>query len=104
VIEVTSGLKISAKRSQKGVASLALAQGAIYAAALVKGLPVHPINEQQWTERKPKRDRARIICLTETLYARVAASDSGLDAADAIGLGRWWIATEAMRKLLKEAK
>lgn len=105
VIEVTSGRPFPG-RAQTSIVGLALAQGAVYAAAeLLSGdrRRVYTVTEQDWTNKQPKQQRARLIQLTEPVYQAIHTSDKGLDAADAVGLGHWWIAQQRLKGLIDNA-
>jgi hypothetical protein len=94
VVEIPSGLTgTGAKKGARGsLTTYGLAAGMVYQAARA-ALPgqVFGVTERQWTAGAgSKEKRARSVV---GLYAgryRVA-DDEGLDGADAIGLGRWWV-------------
>src|SRR5574343_348283 len=59
------------------------------------GAELHCVRENEWTHGQRKATRRRALALTEPRYRAVAAQDRGADVADAIELGRWWIAKHA---------
>jgi hypothetical protein len=99
VIEVTSGRTYKSNRRQS-LAWLAFAQGATVAACRRSCRSIHTVTEQDWTGRKPKRDRAKLVCLWCPTYHKFAPRDPGMDAADAIGVGAWWLDRQLMRDLM----
>jgi hypothetical protein len=107
VIEVTSGRRYG-KHHQAAIVGLALAQGAVYATAEVKlfdtPTQVNKVDEQQWTGGKPKTARAGFIAQVQPLYRAYQRHDNGMDAADAIGLGLWWLGKQHQKQLLERAK
>ncbi len=86
----------------QGLAVLGQAQGVIVG-MLRYGTPSIPrenitlVSERDWTKvngrNTPKKDRARMVGLIFPEYARMAVAtsgyDSGLDVADALGIGLW---------------
>lgn len=104
VVEVTSGMTYKRVRAHS-LSALAFAQGAVVQAA--RGphhrTPVHPVDEQQWTGRRPKKLRAKMVAATEPVYAAFAPKDKGLDAADACGVGLWWLGQRRLAELMKGA-
>jgi Holliday junction resolvasome RuvABC endonuclease subunit len=96
LIEVSSRMAYNPRRA-KSLPALLYAQGGTVQAVRSTGTPATTINEQEWTGRKPKHQRAKLIALTEPVYHAFAHRDKGLDAADAVGLGRWWLTTNALR-------
>jgi len=97
LIEVSSRMAYNPRRA-KSLPALLYAQGGTVQAVRSTGTPVTTINEQEWTGRKPKHVRAKLIALTEPVYHAFAHRDKGLDAADAVGLGRWWLNAETVRR------
>jgi Holliday junction resolvasome RuvABC endonuclease subunit len=97
VIEISSG-KVGRRHAGggAGLAVYGMAAGAIWAALQCTVCPrvtVHTVIENVWTQGKAKSRRARVLAM---LYPRYGAAvsrgqDGGLDAADAIGIGRWFL-------------
>jgi hypothetical protein len=104
VVEVTSGKTYHAKRASS-LAALMAGQAVAFEAARGAGdrLPVHPVTEVEWTGGKPKKKRARWLAATEPVYAAYAPKDKGLDAADACGVGFWWIGKRRWDSLQRRA-
>jgi Holliday junction resolvasome RuvABC endonuclease subunit len=100
VVEVTSG-KTYKKERASSLASLMAAQASAVEAARGpgRGTPVHPVTELEWTRGVPKKKRASLVAATEPVYAAYAHKDKGLDAADACGVGRWWISKRRWEQL-----
>lgn len=103
VIEGTTG-KVSARHAGggAGLSVYGMAVGAMWGAISWAGLrdndlPVHLVRENLWTMSQRKARRARVICGLYPRYAAAARQDPGLDAADAIGLGRWWFVEQMAR-------
>lgn len=110
VLEMTSG-KVNRKRHKGKGAGLAVygfavgaawavarhAAGAVLESLEAAGRPgdmpdVILVNENDWTEGERKAKRAGMVAALFPGYAKVAEQDEpGLDIADAIGLGRWWL-------------
>jgi len=95
VIEWTSG-HVGRKRHRGGGAGLAvygIAIGALWQVARHYAAPagarVEIVAENDWTDGVPKPDRIGNIARLYPAYN--PARDTGGDAADAIGLARWWI-------------
>lgn len=104
VVEVTSGQVYKRERASS-LASLMAAQASAVEAARGPGreTPVHPVTELEWTRGVPKKKRASLVAMAEPVYAEFAPRDKGLDAADACGVGRWWLDRERVERLLKGA-
>lgn len=71
---------------------LGFALGMVYGAVL-ELLPaerVHFVEPRDWTGNRSKAARTRLLAAELRGYDR--SKDWGMDAADAIGLGRWWLA------------
>jgi Holliday junction resolvasome RuvABC endonuclease subunit len=83
----TGGRKVS------GLAVLGQAQGAVWQAIRERGYAVETVTEDEWTKRVKKEERAESIASQFSEYRDYFAEgrDSGFDAADAIGLGRWFL-------------
>jgi len=95
VIETVSGMHRHAR--SMSVATCAMAQGAIWY-VVGKGQvggprTISPIKENAWTKGKPKAKRAELVKLTQPVYAEFQRKDGdrGLDAADAVGLGLFYL-------------
>jgi len=91
VIESTTG-KVGKKRHKGGGAGLSIygvAIGAIWRTVLHLGYEVVLIKENEWTGNIPKDKRIKAIAL---IYGGwLLKRDPGGDAADAIGLGRYYL-------------
>lgn len=83
----TGGRKVS------GLAVLGQAQGAVWQAIRERGYAVETVTEDEWTKRVKKETRAEAIASQFTEYRDYCSEgrDSGFDAADAIGLGWWFL-------------
>lgn len=90
VMEVVSGMHRRAR--PVAVAATAHAQGALRFALRAGPVawPVDCVGENEWTGGTRKAVRALAVA-GEPAYRPFAREDAGLDAADAIGLGRFWI-------------
>lgn len=96
VMEVVSGMHRRANRSnahRQSTATCGFAQGAIWGAIFAWKCSVTRVKENEWTKGKPKVQRAELVKLTQPVYLGWAASegDKGLDGADAVGLGLWYL-------------
>jgi Holliday junction resolvasome RuvABC endonuclease subunit len=95
VLETVSGMHRHAR--SMSVATCAMAQGAIWYAIHAAGFHgtrmLVPIKENAWTKGTPKAKRADRVRLCEPIYAEFARrdGDKGLDGADAVGLGLWYL-------------
>lgn len=87
LMEYTSGLH--ARSTAVGVSACAHTQGAIRARLRQDGVPVEMVPEQWAIGMGTKAKRVQAIRLAEPRLARI--DDPGGDAADAAGLGLWWI-------------
>ena len=100
VIEIPSGLiRTGARRGARGsLTTYGLAAGYIAATCHRGRVPVVAVTEREWTAGQGDK-RARQLAIA-SLYGRTyhAARDPGADAADAIGLGRWWFARFEARR------
>jgi hypothetical protein len=76
-----------------GQAVLGQAQGSVRQMLRERALDPELIGENTWTGREPKNQRAYNLGLKYPKYASFQQSgqDKGYDAADAIGLGLWWL-------------
>lgn len=97
VAEVASGLhrRAAATRgNQAATAICALSQGVYVGTLRAAGFVVGRVQERTWTKGRTKQARANTVYLTEPVYRRFVdqGQDKGLDAADAVGLGRWFLA------------
>lgn len=95
VIEVPSGrFGTGARNGASSVLALyGFAAGAVWmrmrCLSLLSRMNVHVVNESEWTRSKPKAQRARVAQLT---YPHLDWSrDTGMDMADAVGIGLWWL-------------
>ncbi len=101
VMEWTSGKVHGRIGRASGLAVLGQAQGAIRQAVRGLGVRVETVSENEWTGSVPKSTRARRVALEFASYRDFAGdwlhggkcleNDKGLDVADAIGLGVWWL-------------
>mgnify|MGYP007100106880 CR=1 FL=1 len=105
VIEVPSGK--AARGSRPGMAGTQAIYGLAVGAVWQSMLLVVPSNargghgvvetttEREWTRSVPKAARARTLPLE---YPQLDwSADGGLDMADAIGIGLWWIGQQPLR-------
>lgn len=99
VIEATSGKTAGRLQSRQtsGLGIYGTAVGALwreaYWAVEVSGR-VEMVYENEWTRGVSKAKRRALIAAELPEYAKAMDQDKGGDVADAIGLGRWWIARE----------
>jgi hypothetical protein len=98
VIEWTSG-KVNRRRHKGGGAGLSIYGGAAgyMISEADRAMPAEAVFtplENDWTNGVEKLTRQDFIAALYPAYAAHMAKDDGGDVADAIGLGRWWIATE----------
>ena len=105
VIEITSG-KVGKRHGGQGagLAVYGMAVGALWWATVKLLGPdqVTAIDENTWTQGIPKRRRQMELFARFPKYADWAngGNDPGADAADAIGVARWWM----MREQIKQVK
>lgn len=71
-----------------GLTIYGMAVGFIVATVDASGVPYDCVDACDWTKGVEKGKRTRLIALKYPQYRMDA--DSGMDAADAIGLGDWW--------------
>lgn len=94
VIEMPSGHVSRGRRAigGHGLTTLGIAAGAIWAALVSHLRPgvIQTVDPHVWTRGMGKRQRQRLVAASEPRYQ--ADEDGGGDAADAIGIGRYWIA------------
>lgn len=95
VLEWTDGAIWKARRHAaswaRSVIPLAAAQAAIRQ-TLRRAYPLAEIEtytSTQWTQRKPKEERAARLALMVPAYRRLMAIDTGRDIADALGIAAW---------------
>jgi hypothetical protein len=93
VMEFSAGKTAGRLDKASGLAVLGQAQGAVWEAIRSRGYSVSTVTENEWTNRKPKPKRAEDVAGWYGEYRDYFAEgrDSGFDAADAIGLGRWFL-------------
>lgn len=75
-------------RSAKAYGVIRSAFGMCLMAAMRTGCKVDTVQVTTWTRGRSKVSRAKVI-------GADADKDKGLDAADAEGLGRWWLANRS---------
>jgi Holliday junction resolvasome RuvABC endonuclease subunit len=104
VVEVTSGKTYHERRASSLAALMAGQATAVEAARGVgERLPVHPVTEVEWTGGRPKKNRAKLVAASEPVYAAFAPKDKDLDAADAVGVGLWWLGQRRLAELMRGA-
>ncbi len=93
VMEWSNGKTHGSIGKASGLSVLGAAQGAVRQAVRERFVPVETIDQNLWTGSRKKATRARNVKLIYPEYARLhnEGGDKGLDVADAIGLGWWWI-------------
>jgi Holliday junction resolvasome RuvABC endonuclease subunit len=93
VMEFSAGKTAGRLDKASGLAVLGQAQGAVWEAIRSRGYGVSTVPENEWTKRVKKEKRAEEIVAHFSEYRDYFAEgrDSGFDAADAIGLGRWFL-------------
>lgn len=92
VMETCSGMHRRAR--SLSVATLAFAQGALWW-ELSRDWPTACVPENDWTRGTPKATRARRVAAMEPTYHQFMPRDKGLDGADAVGLGHFYLANGA---------
>lgn len=75
------------------VLGFAVGMAAAAVAELVPWGRIEFIEPREWTGNRSKAARTRLLAAELRGYDR--KKDPGMDAADAIGLGRWWLAKHA---------
>lgn len=68
--------------------------------------PVYGVSPETWTGGRSKGERARLLGLTNPAAAAVvlaSGSDGGLDKADAVELGLWWMGGGRLEFLARSA-
>lgn len=98
VVEMFSGFHRKGERggriNKATILSLARAQGFLLGRLHGAGhKAVVPVPANKWTHSKGKADRAKLVDLTQPIYSEFARKDGdkGLDGADAVGLGLWYL-------------
>jgi hypothetical protein len=99
LVEVTSGMTYKARRASS-LATLGMAQGAVWCAVKAGGREPHVVLETEWTARKRKEDRARELGIWCDAYRAVQKRDKGGDIADAVGLGLWWLGQQRAAEVM----
>ena len=101
VMEWSNGLTHGAIGKARGLSVLGAAQGAVRE-RLRAMATVRTVDQNLWTNSRPKAERTAIIRLIYPEYARWAGpngkADSGSDTADAVGLGDWWLVNAVLKK------
>lgn len=75
----------------QGQALYGAAVGIMYRAAWQTGVELIPVGAHEWTRRQQKAKRAIALAMTNAAYRGARAADPGMDVADAIEMGQWWI-------------
>jgi Holliday junction resolvasome RuvABC endonuclease subunit len=99
LVEVTSGMTYKARRASS-LATLGMAQGAVWCAVKAGGREPHVVTEVEWTQRRKKQDRQRELAIWCDAYRGVAKKDKGGDIADAVGLGLWWLGQQRAAEVM----
>jgi Holliday junction resolvasome RuvABC endonuclease subunit len=114
VLEYSSG-KVAGRlksRSPSGLAVLGQAQGEVRMALLdyqkANGSPTVETVDESWTGGEPKPSRAARVALEFQVYRDFVrdhgdGGKDGLDVADAIGIGLYWIAKTNLERMAKDA-
>ena len=93
VMEWQSHMRAAGARNINGLAVLGKAQGCIYQHLADLGVHVDRVSEREWTHSWKKERRAELIRLLCVEYRKAVETDpgldTGLDIADAIGIGYW---------------
>lgn len=99
VIEDTSGRMFAGRRGGgAGMGTYGKAVGAVWTLVVhVYHLPATLITAEVWTQGRPKAERQIEIARAHPEYA--GQLDVGADAADAIGLGFYWLGRRKAREL-----
>lgn len=87
VVVIEQPLPVAMPGRHKANAIMQRAYGRIMQAFLDAGCEVVEVPVNVWTRGRSKRNRASV------LVGHDAEKDKGLDGADAIGLGRWFLAS-----------
>jgi hypothetical protein len=115
VIEVTKGKHYGRDNHRPGMGVCGIAQGCIRERLICKAelltdihdaplWRVQTVPDITWTHRTPKAKRAVAVGLKYPTYGAWAGKpgrDRGLDVADAIGLGDWWLSKRQIGSLMK---
>jgi Holliday junction resolvasome RuvABC endonuclease subunit len=99
LVEVTSGMTYKARRASS-LATLGMAQGAVWCAVKAGGREPHVVLETEWTRRLPKANRQRELAIWCDAYRDIAKKDKGGDIADAIGVALFWIEQQRAARLM----
>lgn len=95
-----------AKRAA-GLATYGMAVGAVYFAISERrsGIGMVAVPAHEWTGEKSKTMRAALIVMEFPAYRAFheEGRDNGYDAADAIGIARWWFASQRRERIEREA-
>jgi Holliday junction resolvasome RuvABC endonuclease subunit len=102
LVEVTSGMTYKARRASS-LATLGMAQGAVWCAVKAGGREPHVVTEVEWTQRRKKQDRQRELGIWCDAYRAVQKRDKGGDIADAVGLGLWWLGQQRAAEVMGRA-
>lgn len=116
VMEWSDGKTHGRLAKASGLSTLGAAQGAVRQALRSAGFEVVTVGENEWTRRVPKPERAERMALAHPKYREfrgesrvtkagiVWSGDSGLDAADALGIADWWRGERQKRALMAMGK
>jgi hypothetical protein len=96
VIEEPALVAMPGRHKANAVMQRAFAR--IFQAALDTGAAVHAVQINTWARGRSKRLRASVIKNHD------AETDKGLDGADAIGLGQWWLARQRVASPVAEVR
>lgn len=106
VMEISGGKTHGRLSKASGLSVLGHGQGEVRRALKSAGVEVLAVPENAWTASVPKPTRAKRVALEYPPYRAFAArgEDAGLDAADAIGIGLWYIGKLRERELIARAR
>lgn len=90
-----------ARKTHGGAGLTVLGQAQGFYRGILGIIPVDLVTEREWAGRKSKDDRTERVALEFPAYraAQLRGEDPGQDAADAIGLGLWWLARRHLEQL-----
>jgi Holliday junction resolvasome RuvABC endonuclease subunit len=92
--------RVRAQSAGAGLATLGQAQGSYRAALMADGFDVRTVTDGEWTCGVSKDARADRVAFEWADYRAWRPKDHGLDVADAIGLGAFWLRRELHRSLM----
>lgn len=90
-------------RNAAAAVTLCHGQGCVLGRLVGEGFDVRLVTDREWTRQRPKDARAREVALAHPEFFSVWAKDVGHDAADAVGIGEFYLAKVRERELMMRA-